>query len=226
MAGAKTSHPAAARRGAGRHQGAEAVLRDLRRREMENHFECRWDLFRSIPSLEVEGAPAALALVTLAAVHWFHECWLGDHAACSRHPSRDCRLRGRCSGGKAGSGDEQLCTRYRASWPVRRGQGAVGQDDDFRRGTTGRALARQPGITWPGHSAHPRRRQDVPTGLVRAIPAGRQAEFGAAGATRTLAWAIAGSTENKLPDSHERHRLAIQSETARAGVCWRRPVTS
>ena len=29
--------------------------------------------------------PAALALVTLAAVHWFHECWSGDHAACSRH---------------------------------------------------------------------------------------------------------------------------------------------
>ena len=25
-------------------------------REMENHFECLWDLFRSIPSLEVEGA--------------------------------------------------------------------------------------------------------------------------------------------------------------------------
>ena len=34
-------------------------------------------------------------------------------------------------GGKAGSGDKQLCTRYRASWPVHRGQGAVGQDDDF-----------------------------------------------------------------------------------------------
>ena len=32
-------------------------------------------------------APAALALVTLAAVHWFHECWPYDHAACSRrHP--------------------------------------------------------------------------------------------------------------------------------------------
>ena len=32
-------------------------------------------------------APAALALVTLAAVHWFHECWPCDHAACSRtHP--------------------------------------------------------------------------------------------------------------------------------------------
>lgn len=25
-------------------------------REMENHFECLWDLFRSIPSLEIEGA--------------------------------------------------------------------------------------------------------------------------------------------------------------------------
>ena len=24
--------------------------------EMENHFECLWDLFRSIPSLEIEGA--------------------------------------------------------------------------------------------------------------------------------------------------------------------------
>ena len=23
---------------------------------MENHFECLWDLFRSIPSLETEGA--------------------------------------------------------------------------------------------------------------------------------------------------------------------------
>jgi hypothetical protein len=29
--------------------------------------------------------PAALALVTLAAVHWFHECWPGDHAVCSCH---------------------------------------------------------------------------------------------------------------------------------------------
>ena len=25
-------------------------------REMENHFECLWDLFRSIPSLEIENA--------------------------------------------------------------------------------------------------------------------------------------------------------------------------
>ena len=25
-------------------------------REMENHFECLWDLFRSIPSLEIEDA--------------------------------------------------------------------------------------------------------------------------------------------------------------------------
>ncbi|BDT04579.1 hypothetical protein SHM_22250 [Spiroplasma ixodetis] len=25
-------------------------------REMKNHFECLWDLFRSIPSLEIEGA--------------------------------------------------------------------------------------------------------------------------------------------------------------------------
>ena len=25
-------------------------------REMENHFECLWDLYRSIPSLEIEGA--------------------------------------------------------------------------------------------------------------------------------------------------------------------------
>lgn len=25
-------------------------------REMENHFECLWDLFHSIPSLEIEGA--------------------------------------------------------------------------------------------------------------------------------------------------------------------------
>jgi myosin-crossreactive antigen len=24
--------------------------------EMEDHFECPWDLFRSIPSLEIEGA--------------------------------------------------------------------------------------------------------------------------------------------------------------------------
>lgn len=27
-----------------------------RGREMENHFECLWDLFRSIPSLEIENA--------------------------------------------------------------------------------------------------------------------------------------------------------------------------
>ena len=26
-------------------------------REMENHYECLWDLYRSIPSLEVEDAP-------------------------------------------------------------------------------------------------------------------------------------------------------------------------
>ena len=25
-------------------------------REMENHFECLWDLFRSIPSLEIDNA--------------------------------------------------------------------------------------------------------------------------------------------------------------------------
>ena len=25
-------------------------------REMENHFECLWDLFRSIPSLEIKDA--------------------------------------------------------------------------------------------------------------------------------------------------------------------------
>jgi MCRA family len=36
--------------------------------ETENHFECLWDLFRSIPSSRPR-APAALALVTLAAVH-------------------------------------------------------------------------------------------------------------------------------------------------------------
>ena len=24
--------------------------------EMENHFECLWDLFRSIPTLQIEGA--------------------------------------------------------------------------------------------------------------------------------------------------------------------------
>jgi hypothetical protein len=35
---------------------AEEVLCDPRRREMENHFECLWSLFRSIPSLEIEGA--------------------------------------------------------------------------------------------------------------------------------------------------------------------------
>ena len=37
--------------------------------EAENHFECLWDLFRSIRQLGPR-APAALALVTLAAVHW------------------------------------------------------------------------------------------------------------------------------------------------------------
>ena len=30
-------------------------------REMENHFECLWDLFRSIPSLEIEGASGSCA---------------------------------------------------------------------------------------------------------------------------------------------------------------------
>ena len=52
-----------------------------------------------------------------------------------------------CSGGKGGAGDQQLCTRHRAGRPVRRGQGAGSQDGDFRCGTAGRALARQPGIT-------------------------------------------------------------------------------
>ena len=42
--------------------------------------------------------------------------------------------------------------------------------------------------------------QSVPAGLVRALPAGRQAEFGAARATRTLTWAIAGRTENETAE--------------------------
>ncbi len=42
--------------------GLDGILEDGRGfvirggREMENHFECLWDLFRSIPSLEIEGA--------------------------------------------------------------------------------------------------------------------------------------------------------------------------
>jgi hypothetical protein len=36
---------------------------------MENHFECLWDLFRSIPSVETEGARGSCP-GTLAAVHW------------------------------------------------------------------------------------------------------------------------------------------------------------
>ena len=51
--------------------------------------------------------PATLALVTLAAVHWFHECWPGDHAACLCHYPGIADSCGRCSGGKAGSGDKQ-----------------------------------------------------------------------------------------------------------------------
>jgi hypothetical protein len=51
---------------------------------MGNHFECLGSLFRSIPSLEIEGA-SGFALVTPAAARWFHECRPGDHAACSRH---------------------------------------------------------------------------------------------------------------------------------------------
>jgi hypothetical protein len=50
--------------------------------------------------------------------------------------------------------------------------------------------------SWTGRHRGPDG-QNVPTGLVRAIPAGRQAEFGAARATRTLTWAIAGRTENE-----------------------------
>ena len=42
--------------------------------------------------------------------------------------------------------------------------------------------------------------QSVPSGLVRAIPAGRQAELGAARATRTLTWAIVVSTENETAE--------------------------
>ena len=41
---------------AGRHQGAAKRLRDPRRARDEQHFECLWDLYRSIPSLEIEGA--------------------------------------------------------------------------------------------------------------------------------------------------------------------------
>jgi hypothetical protein len=48
--------------------------------------------------------PEALALVTLAAVHWFHECCPGDHAACSCHHPGIAGSCGGCSGGKAGSG--------------------------------------------------------------------------------------------------------------------------
>ena len=34
----------------------DGIYDPTRGREMENHFECLWDLFRSIPSLEIEGA--------------------------------------------------------------------------------------------------------------------------------------------------------------------------
>ena len=34
-------------------------------REMENHFECLWDLFRSVPSLEVEDA----SVLDLSLIH-------------------------------------------------------------------------------------------------------------------------------------------------------------
>ena len=37
----------------------------------------------------------------------------------------------------------------------------------------------------------------MPSGLVRALPTGRQAELGGCQATRTLRWAIASSTENE-----------------------------
>ena len=33
-------------------------------REMENHFECLWDLFRSIPSLETEGSGPSVRTIT------------------------------------------------------------------------------------------------------------------------------------------------------------------
>ena len=35
---------------------ASLMVDVYKRQEMENHFECLWDLFRSIPSLEKPGA--------------------------------------------------------------------------------------------------------------------------------------------------------------------------
>ena len=32
-------------------------------REMENHFECLWDLFHSIPSLEIPGASVLMNFI-------------------------------------------------------------------------------------------------------------------------------------------------------------------
>ena len=34
-------------------------------REMENHFECLWDLFRSIPSLEIKDARVLKKILTI-----------------------------------------------------------------------------------------------------------------------------------------------------------------
>ena len=55
-------------------------------REMEDHFECLWDLFRSIPSLEVPG-------------HQFDEYyWLNKHDRTTRSVVRRSTRRGRTHG--------------------------------------------------------------------------------------------------------------------------------
>lgn len=57
-------------------------------REMENHYECLWDLFRSVPSLEVEDASAdtknRFELSDEAALEWMRLFFTPDEALCDK----------------------------------------------------------------------------------------------------------------------------------------------
>ena len=110
-------------------------------------------------------APAALALVTLAAVHWFHECWPGDHAARSRHhPGID----GSAAGVPAERRDPVTSNYVRVT-------GLDGLFAEARELSVRTMIFDVEPLVAPWHGsqesldqgiAHPRRRQDGPVGAV------------------------------------------------------------
>jgi hypothetical protein len=88
----------------------------------------------------------------------------------------------------------------------------------------GYVASAQHGTGWIGHLVA---RYHVQSWVQRNTPrlAGRRSS-GLPGRRERLRRRSPAGPRTKLPDSHERHRLAIQSGTARAGVCWRRPAAS